>query len=180
VSRRTPTKNDERPRRSTLLASGGAVADHPVGKPEAGGGRSGAKVGLKKSRRARRSRRASKASVISCGAGSCCASGASCGRPCGGPYLGVDWPYVLLRGFDKSRARRFHAISTGETKPYYITHSRFNLKGFTEPNFLAHLIIRSIEVLNGPPCIVPCDTPIPGRPTRVGSPPWAMALFASR
>ena len=35
-------------------------------------------------------------SLISCGGGSGSASGASCDQPCGGPFHGGDWPYVLL------------------------------------------------------------------------------------
>ena len=110
----------------------GRLHDHGNRRPEAGGGRSGAKVGLNQTRRARRSRRASEACVISCGVGSGCASGVSCGRPCGGLYLGVNWPCVLLKGFDKSRARRSYAISTVRRKPYCITHRQINLKGFPE------------------------------------------------
>src|SRR5271166_2574199 len=41
-----------------------------------------------------------KARSISCDDGSGCASGVSCGRLCGGLYLGDDWPCVLLRAFE--------------------------------------------------------------------------------
>ena len=41
-----------------------------------------------------------RALVISCDDGSGCASGVSCGRLCGGLYLGDDWPCVLLRAFE--------------------------------------------------------------------------------
>src|SRR5271157_5625881 len=41
-----------------------------------------------------------RARSISCDDGSGCASGVSCGRLCGGLYLGDDWPCVLLRAFE--------------------------------------------------------------------------------
>src|SRR5271157_832154 len=41
-----------------------------------------------------------RARTISCDDGSDCASGVSCGRLCGGLYLGDDWPFVLLRAFE--------------------------------------------------------------------------------
>ena len=45
--------------------------------------------------------------VTSCGAGSCCASDASCDRPCGDPFHGGDWPYALLGGKRRKIAGEF-------------------------------------------------------------------------
>ena len=51
-----------------------------------------------------------RASLTSCDGGSDCASGVSCGRPCGGLYLGDDWPCVLLRLSNRLRARRSREV----------------------------------------------------------------------
>ena len=45
-------------------------------------------------------RKQGKARSTSCDVGSGYASDVSCGRPCGGLYLGDDWPCVLLRAFE--------------------------------------------------------------------------------
>ena len=64
--------------------------------PCAGRARSGGMAGSR--RTAAREKNGGRS--ISCDDGSDCASGVSCGRLCGGLYLGDDWPCVLLRAFE--------------------------------------------------------------------------------
>lgn len=70
---------------------------------------------------------------ISCGAGSCCACGASYGRLCGDPFLDGDWPCVLLRGFGGAFLGRVF-LSVRESSTSYPTGpcgSRSSLARFT-------------------------------------------------
>src|SRR5690242_10016777 len=72
------------------------------------------------------------AGLIACGAGFGCASGASCGRPCGDLFLGDGWPCVLLNGRRGSTVD--HTPIVGSGKPRIIPDPPARLKPSSAPN----------------------------------------------